>query len=114
MSKRRKVPKNIIKIELTRADCDALLQELRHALSIINRNNYNAAVLYEKIASIYFGEETKIHPEAMRNKFLGISETPSKPEPPPLRAIKESEDKPRDDNGDCEPEKTFLQKLKWW
>lgn len=99
-------------------ECNALLEELKHLLRVCNRDNTSALLLYEKIASIYFEEDIKLGPESLRDKILGVGEPqmipdrPSKPEKPPLRTIKESEDKPTDTK---DPKKTWFERwIKWW
>lgn len=84
-----------INIELTRLECDHLLEELKFNTRICTRNRKNALILWEKIAAIYFEEEIQLYPEDFRNECLGIvpDTPPEKPQPPPCRLIRESDDK---------------------
>jgi hypothetical protein len=88
----RPIQNNKVMIEFTRVECDALLSELRHNLLIYNKDNRNALLLWEKIAYKYFGEEQNF-PKEFKDKIFSFGK-PEKPDPPPLRSIKESEDTP--------------------
>ena len=53
-------------IELTTLEFSMLLEELYHNLRICNRDNRNAKVLYEKLASEFYGEKVTVHIESSR------------------------------------------------